>query len=607
MRLRLSLVVVGLALAGFALPNPASAAVETLGTYDTPGQAYGVAISGTYAYVVDIGVGLHVVDISNPAAPTLAATYANTSANRLALYGNRVYVTGTNTLEIIDITTPTNPVLLGSYTNSNFYMGQIATDGSTAYILGYVMGTVNPTQFQLAAVDVRTPASPTLLNMVNTNGGADVTVANGFIYTVHDHTFTIWNSSLVTVGSFTDPSTSTVSPYYLGVAVSGTTAVVNDTTFGFHVFDITNPAAPTRSSNVSLGFGQTVVLSGTTAYAGGLGGISVINVATPSAPTLLGKSGGTLNVIDVTVSGSIAAVAALETGVRFYNVAQPDSTGPVFSFDSGTGTSHTLKPGAAFSDKASVTDNLDGAMTTYTKTGTVNRNRVGKYTLTYKATDSLGNITTTVRTIFVLPTAEQLKLTKGAYTLTVGKKRVTLRPFPGYSGNITARKLVVRTKADPYYMFISTSATKAPAIVLYDATGKLVKRQSLATVSTGGLNLQLAVNPATSTVLISVSPKKSSLTATLYSIGKNGLGSLGKVKATTGTGTLIQKFLQVYANEYALVTKVSGNEATEPKIWRYSPSKKVFAQEKSLPVSLVLTWTKTDVKLRSVVGGPLGT
>jgi len=46
--------------------NPASP--QGVGGYDT-GEAYGVAVSGNYAYVADDGAGLQVIDVSNPASP----------------------------------------------------------------------------------------------------------------------------------------------------------------------------------------------------------------------------------------------------------------------------------------------------------------------------------------------------------------------------------------------------------------------------------------------------------------------------------------------------------------------------------------------------------
>ena len=53
--------------------NPAAPTLK--GSYDTTGYSYGVAVEGNYAYVADGDNGLLIVDVSNPAAPTLKGSY----------------------------------------------------------------------------------------------------------------------------------------------------------------------------------------------------------------------------------------------------------------------------------------------------------------------------------------------------------------------------------------------------------------------------------------------------------------------------------------------------------------------------------------------------
>ena len=64
-----------------------------VGTYDTPGFAIGVAISGSYAYVADGDWGLQIIDVSNPASPTLVGTYDTPGyASDVAISGSYAYV-----------------------------------------------------------------------------------------------------------------------------------------------------------------------------------------------------------------------------------------------------------------------------------------------------------------------------------------------------------------------------------------------------------------------------------------------------------------------------------------------------------------------------------
>jgi len=70
--------------------NPANP--RRVGGYDTSGPAYGVAVSGHYAYVADY-TGLQVIDVSNPANPQRVGGYDTSGeAYGVAVSGNYAYV-----------------------------------------------------------------------------------------------------------------------------------------------------------------------------------------------------------------------------------------------------------------------------------------------------------------------------------------------------------------------------------------------------------------------------------------------------------------------------------------------------------------------------------
>ena len=73
------------------ITNPASP--QIVGSVDTPGYAYGVAVSGTYAYVADCDSGLQVIDITNPASPQIVGSVDTPgSAYGVAVSGTHAYV-----------------------------------------------------------------------------------------------------------------------------------------------------------------------------------------------------------------------------------------------------------------------------------------------------------------------------------------------------------------------------------------------------------------------------------------------------------------------------------------------------------------------------------
>ncbi len=64
---------------------------------DGYGYAYDIAVAGNYAYIADSYNGLEIVDISNPAAPTIAGSYHTVSgAKDVAVSGNNVYLAAGN-------------------------------------------------------------------------------------------------------------------------------------------------------------------------------------------------------------------------------------------------------------------------------------------------------------------------------------------------------------------------------------------------------------------------------------------------------------------------------------------------------------------------------
>ena len=71
--------------------NPAAPTLK--GSYDTAGSSAGVAVAGNYAYVADGDNGLVIVDVSNPAAPTFKRQLRyRQGSTGVAVAGNYAYV-----------------------------------------------------------------------------------------------------------------------------------------------------------------------------------------------------------------------------------------------------------------------------------------------------------------------------------------------------------------------------------------------------------------------------------------------------------------------------------------------------------------------------------
>jgi len=130
------------------ISNPA--APVCLGGYDTSGAAHGVTISGTCAFVAGGDGGLQVVDISNPASPVGVSEYVPSCgpwglcdwyALDVVVSGTYAYVAGGYSLLVIDVSDPASPAGVGFYATSGNAMG-VAVSGDYAYVAADVGGLV---------------------------------------------------------------------------------------------------------------------------------------------------------------------------------------------------------------------------------------------------------------------------------------------------------------------------------------------------------------------------------------------------------------------------------------------------------------------------------
>ena len=123
--------------AGLQIINISNRANPVLaGSYDTPGEAFGVFVLGNYAYVADYeGSGLQIINVSNPANPVLAGSY-ETPGDAIGVFvlGNYAYVADYfSGLQILNVSNPANPVLAGSYATPGESQGVFVL-GNYAYV-----------------------------------------------------------------------------------------------------------------------------------------------------------------------------------------------------------------------------------------------------------------------------------------------------------------------------------------------------------------------------------------------------------------------------------------------------------------------------------------
>lgn len=290
-------------------------APSILGTYDSTGtvDANDVFVLGNYAYLgTDANGGgpeLYVVNVSNPASPTLAGSFeVGATVNKVVVEGNKAYLaTSDNARElvIVDVTNKASPALLGSYDADEGLDGLAVAVAGNTVCLGtknntgvgdhelYVLDAANPASVSLLGshdvaedvndidlngetaflaaspggvaeiieLDIATPASIAVVSTVDFAGSGSpargVDYHDGKLYGVmHDNggqpDFFVWNAppggALTQVGAVDLGSTNRAVTVYGGRAFVATVTAAQRLT----VVDVRNPAAPTREAALDL-------------------------------------------------------------------------------------------------------------------------------------------------------------------------------------------------------------------------------------------------------------------------------------------------------------------------------------------------------------------
>lgn len=126
-------------------------------TWHSPGQAMSVAIRGGYGYVVNGGMGLQILDLSDPhyvtelgACPMAGMAYVMVTLR----YRTAYVASGDAGLHIIDISDPMQPYLVGQFDTPGTVLGMTVGDD-----LVYLADGENG----LVVVDVSVPSAPSLV------------------------------------------------------------------------------------------------------------------------------------------------------------------------------------------------------------------------------------------------------------------------------------------------------------------------------------------------------------------------------------------------------------------------------------------------------------
>jgi len=294
-------------------------AASVMGSVTTPGEATGIAVSGTTAYMANGEAGLQVMDISDPSAPTIIGSVDTPgNATGVAVSGTTAYVSdGFAGLQIIDISNSSAPIIIGSADTPDLAYA-VALSGTKAYVADRDAG--------LQVVDISNPRAPVIIGSVDTPGMAfGVTISGSMAY-VSDG----WSGlQVIDISTPAAPrliaAIDTPGSAWADAAFSGTIAYVPDAQAGLQVIDISTPGAPSLIGTLDTpGEARSIAISGTTAYvADNEAGLQIIDISEPKVPAIIGAVNIPDHTVDVVVSGTTVYIANLENGLKVIDISDP--------------------------------------------------------------------------------------------------------------------------------------------------------------------------------------------------------------------------------------------------------------------------------------------
>ena len=301
------------------LGNP----LRNVGTCDTPGDAKVVRVAGTRAYVADAAQGLVVLDIADPAHPTLLGSCPTLGNSRdLQVKGNYVYLVGAaDGLQIYDVSDPHAPYLVARLVQLGFpgWPTSVSLAGTRAY--------VGISGWGVAAVDIHEPTIPVKLGALALAGTAPALTARGSLVYVADYGYGL------RILDFTNPA----SPKLLGsfdtqkfavsVSLLGPYAFVGNSERRLDVVDISDPAHPVAAgSYVTAGACRATQVSGRNVLLlDNVLGLVVADGAPliDTAPTIYGQPDGLSLFSGTTATFEVQAVGAAPLRYQWRFQGQP--------------------------------------------------------------------------------------------------------------------------------------------------------------------------------------------------------------------------------------------------------------------------------------------
>lgn len=266
------------------------AAPKLAATFEHESNVCDLLVIGRYAYMAAEKYGLLVVDLVSPLHPTLAGQFDESGeGNDVEVRGNYAFLARRGSgLDIINISDPATPVRIGNF--PAFYASSLVLKGNYAFLSDVANG--------IKIIDVSNPAVPTLYAEIQSQAAFswEIQVAGNYLYTT-DY------SNIV-------------------------------------VFDISNPAAPVLVSTYKPGdYIYSFYINGKYLYSTGLSGLTVTDISNPAALVSAGQCNLGKSLDGIVVDGNYAYAVGQNNGLQVFDVSNPHNPHEIGQYNYAEGSS----------------------------------------------------------------------------------------------------------------------------------------------------------------------------------------------------------------------------------------------------------------------------
>jgi len=289
--------------------------------HDDKTEIQNVAVWGNYAIYGGDGE-VRVIDISNPAAPSLAGTCQTDAGYKIqgldvssngyicvCLYNESI---NTSKIAIIDLaTSPNFPVEVGSYIGTGLNFEGVKISGKYAFFYDLYLC--------LFIIDISTPSAPKWVGEWKNNRFCDLDVSGNIVGISRGKGFSLCNVSAPdspsSLGYFDTPDIRY--GWSNSVVASGDYVYMSSSDEGLRIMDVSDPSHP-REAGLCSGFFANggIAISGKFAFCVG-GRLGIVDISSPFHPYLaatldlsrIDPPCDRHDIIDIAIRGSYAYVA----------------------------------------------------------------------------------------------------------------------------------------------------------------------------------------------------------------------------------------------------------------------------------------------------------